>query len=114
MNLRVLPRPRPLTVTTRPERGHAVPVRYRERLAEGARAPRGVPLVEVLTAAGPDRVTTGAEHGAPVSREYWQCLTERGDLVLLYRDLAVVPHDIGGDGPGRDAGGAWFLHGWWD
>ncbi|GJG88277.1 hypothetical protein tb265_34580 [Gemmatimonadetes bacterium T265] len=105
MNLRVLPRPRPLAVTTRPERGHPVPVRYRERLAEGARAPHGIPLVEVLTAAGPDRVTAGAEHGVPASREYWQCLTGRGDLVLLYRDLSAA------EGGAADA---WFLHGWWD
>ena len=106
MNLRVLPRPRPLAVTTRAERGHAVPVRYRERLAEGVRAPRGIPLVEVLTAVGPDRVSAGGEQGAPVSREYWQCLTERGDLVLLYRDLAAAQ--------AQDPDDAWFLHGWWD
>ncbi len=106
MNLRVLPRPRPLAVTTRAERGHAVPVRYRERLPDGVRAPRGMPLVEVLTAVGPDRVSTGGEQGAPVSREYWQCLTERGELVLLYRDLATVD--------GGDPESGWFLHGWWD
>ncbi len=103
MNLRVLPRPRPLAVTTRAERGHLVPVRYRERLAEGVRAPRGIPLVEVVTAVGPDRVTAGAETGAPLSREYWQCLTGGGELVLLYRDLGA---------PADDA--PWFLHGWWD
>ncbi len=103
LHLRVLPRARPLAVTARAERGHVVPVRYRERLGEGERAPRGVPLVEVLTAAGPDRVTAGAEHGETTAREYWQCLTERGDLVLLYRDAAAA-----------EEGGAWFLHGWWD
>ncbi len=105
MNLRVLPRPRPLAVTTRSERGHLAPARYRERLAEGARAPHGIPLVEVLTAVGPDRVDAGAEQGARTAREYWQCMTERGDLVLLYRDLAPA---------GGHAADAWFLRGWWD
>jgi hypothetical protein len=129
LTLRVLPRPRPVAATTRGERGHEVPVRYRERLPDGARAPRGLPLVEVLAAAGPDRLSAGAEDGAPVAREYWQCLTDRGELVLLFRELAPGPaagpgaHGpaaplpaAGGPAPAAadGAGDAWFLHGWWD
>ena len=86
LSLRLLPEPRRVIVTTRERRGHAMPVRYRERLAEGARARRGLPLVEVLAAAGPDRVSAGLEEGATISREYWTCLTEEA-LVLLFRDL---------------------------
>ena len=122
--LRVLPRPRRLAVTTRAERGHAVPVRYRERLEAGARAPRGLPLVELAAVAGPDRVAVGDEDGAPTAREYWQCLTDNGDLVLLYRDLMEAPNAHAGaeaDAPAPDPGvagaaapAAWFLQGWWD
>jgi hypothetical protein len=69
----------------------------------------GRPLVEVLTAAGPDRVVAGHADGAPVVRDYWHCLTDQGALVLLYR---AAP-----DAGAPDAGapeGRWFLHGWWD
>jgi hypothetical protein len=126
LRLRLLAEPRPLAVTERQARGHRVPARYRERTPDHAPAPTpdpasdgtapapparrlaarpvGRPLVEVLTAAGPDRVVAGHADGAPVVRDYWHCLTDQGALVLLYR---AAP----------DAGapeGRWFLHGWWD
>jgi hypothetical protein len=107
--LRLLPEPRRVAVTTRRRRGYAVPVRYRERLRDGARARHGMPLLDVLTAAGPDRVAVGHESGAPIAREYWQCLTGDGQLVLLFRNAAA-----GGGDDGRDVGDAWYLHGWWD
>jgi hypothetical protein len=53
----------------------------------------------VLTAAGPDRISGGAEAGEPYERDYFHCLTDAGLLVLLYRDLLA---------------GGWYLHGWWD
>jgi hypothetical protein len=99
-------------MATRRERGHAVPARYRERPAEGARAP-DAPPVDVVAAVGPDCLAVGAEQGAPTAREYWQCLTGLGELVLVYRDRApadAAPADASDDAPG----GPWFLHGWWD
>ena len=97
--LRLLPAPRPVVVTTARRRGDAMPVRYRERLADGARAPRGLPLVEIHAAAGPDRVRAGDEDGVPVSREYWTCLTDEA-LVLLFRNGRTEEE--------------WYLQGWWD
>jgi hypothetical protein len=102
--LRLLPEPRRVVVTTRGRRGHAMPIRYRERLADGARAPRGLPLVEIRAAAGPDRVSAGDEEGVRVEREYWTCLTDEA-LVLLFRDE-------GEDRVTEEEG--WFLQGWWD
>jgi hypothetical protein len=61
--------------------------------------------VEVLVAAGPDRVVAGHADGRPVARDYWQCFTDQGALVLLYREAAVAD-------PAGAA--AWYLHGWWD
>ena len=87
---------------------HAPSPFYRERLAEGERAPAGRPLVEIVTALGPDCLAVGQEGGAPVSREYWQCLTNDARLVLLYHDSAVPDDTVDGEH------GAWFLQGWWD
>jgi hypothetical protein len=131
LRLRLFPEPRPVAVTTRRLRGHQVPARYRERLAAGARAPRGgQPLVEVLTAAGPDRVVAEHAGGPPLARDYWQCLTDGGALVLLYREAPApdpapdpapgpmpnaVPNAAPAPPPARAAAeGGWFLHGWWD
>lgn len=113
--LRLLPEPRRVIVTTKRRRGQAMPVRYRERLTGNARARHGLPLVEILAAAGPDRVSVGGgvDEGS-VSRAYWTCLT--GDaLVLLFRDESVegkpVPNVLERPGEVDDD---WFLHGWWD
>jgi hypothetical protein len=54
-------------------------------------------VVEVLVAAGPDRVDGGSWEGAPHAREYFHCITADGRLVLLFREAD-----------------AWYLHGWWD
>ena len=98
--LRLLAEPQRVAVTTCLRRGDRVPVRYRERRRHGrGRAAPVAEPVPVITAVGPDRVAVGHEAGAPVQREYWQCLTGEGRLVLLYREAEE---------------GAWYCHGWWD
>ena len=111
--LRLLAQPRRVAVTTRRRRGYDVPVRYRERLSEGARARNGLPLQDVLTAAGPDSMSVGQESGAPVVREYWQCLNGDGQLVLLFRDATRTANDAA-DETARRTESIWYLHGWWD
>jgi hypothetical protein len=111
---RTLPAPRRVVATTRLRQGARAPVTYRERTDEltedvpngepNATRPRrtvGQPLVGIVAAAGPDRVVTGHETGEGVVREYWQCATDEGRLVLLYRE-------------GDAAADAWYLQGWWD
>ena len=73
----------------------------------GARPRRtvGQPLVGVVSAAGPDRIVTGHETGEGVAREYWQCATDDGRLVLLYREV---------EAEGEEPDGVWYLQGWWD
>jgi hypothetical protein len=94
LSLQLLPQPRALTMTTAERRDHQIPSRYRER-AKGERAVD----VDVITALGPDRISGGAEIGEPYARDYFQCVTAEGMLVLLYHDLL---------------GNEWYLHGWWD
>jgi hypothetical protein len=90
-----------------------MPVRYRERLTGGARARRGLPLVEIMAAAGPDRVSIDTTE-MPVSRAYWTCLTEEA-LVLLFRDESSETKPVTDMAVlGADADDEWFLHGWWD
>jgi hypothetical protein len=92
-------------VATTVRRGLRVPVRYDDGDPPGpGPAERGA---ELVTAAGPDVVAGGGEVGEPYAREYFQCLTSAGALVLLFRDLR-------GDPPLGARGGAWYLHGWWD
>lgn len=90
---RLLPAPRLVVATTRERRGVRVPLTYCER---GEKPP-----IAIVSAAGPDRIVTGHETGEGVAREYWQCATDEGRIVLLYRE----------PGDGEDA---WFLQGWWD
>jgi hypothetical protein len=119
--LRLLAEPRRVSATTAVRRGHLVPVRYREEQRGRARV---APPVDVVTAVGPDRISTGHEVGASVAREYWQCLTDDGRLVLIFRD-ASAQSDASLDPPGDasadaapaqpdDDAGEWYLHGWWD
>jgi hypothetical protein len=89
LTLQLLPEPRPVVVITVPRRDHDVPVRYHE--------PPATLEVNVLVAAGPDRVTGGSWEAAPYAREYFHCITADGRLVLLFR-----------------AAERWYLHGWWD
>ena len=113
--LRLLPEPRRVIVTTKRRRGQAMPVRYRERLTGSARARRGLPLVEIIAAAGPDRVSVAATEATPVSRAYWTCLTDEA-LVLLFRDESSEKKPVA-DAPvmgGAEVDDEWFLHGWWD
>lgn len=113
--LRLLPEPRLVIVTTRRRRGQAMPVRYRERLAGNARARGGLPLVEIMAAAGPDRVSVGGGgEDAPVSRAYWTCLTADA-LVLLFRDESTRAKPTPEASPSSaEIADEWFLHGWWD
>jgi hypothetical protein len=91
--LQLVPVPRPVAVKTLPRRDHHAPAAYRER-------GRGQsPEVALLTAAGPDRISGGAEIGEPYARDYFQCVTTDGLLVLLYHDAIAEQ---------------WYLHGWWD
>ncbi len=119
--LRLLAAPRRVIVTTRRRRGFAVPVRYRERLSDGVRARNGMPLMDVLTAAGPDNMSVGQESGAAVVREYWQCLNGDGQLVLLFRDATPTTTPTATPTAAVVAGNTtdskesmWYLHGWWD
>jgi hypothetical protein len=92
--LQLVPAPRPVAVKTTPRRDHCAPAAYRERGRD--RAPTDV---ELLTAVGPDRISGGAEIGEPYARDYFQCVTADGRLVLLYHDVIAEQ---------------WYLHGWWD
>jgi hypothetical protein len=94
LSLQLLPTPRLVAVETTERRDHQVPVGYHEH---GRREQS--PEREVLTAAGPDRISGGAEVGEPYVRDYFQCVTADGMLVLLYHDVLAGP---------------WYLHGWWD
>lgn len=107
--LRLLAVPRRVLVTTKLRRGFAMPVRYRERTDEGTRTHHGKPLLDVVTAAGPDSVSVGHASGSPVIREYWQSLTNDGQLVFLFHDVAPSTQKVAEPAPET-----WYLHGWWD
>jgi hypothetical protein len=92
--LQLVPAPRPVAVKTTLRRDHHAPAAYRER-GRGQASPD----VALLTAAGPDRISGGAEIGEPYARDYFQCVTADGMLVLLYHDAIAEQ---------------WYLHGWWD
>jgi hypothetical protein len=102
LSLQLLPQARRIAVETAERRDHRVPVSYRER-AEAHAMQRGkMPRVSeaaVITALGPDRISGGAETGDAYVRDYYQCVTTDGLLVLLYRDTLADQ---------------WYLHGWWD
>jgi protein ImuB len=87
LTLQLLPEPRRVAVRTRRRRDHLLPTQYRDR-----------EWMEILSAAGPDRVS-GGRWGEPYAREYFRCVTDDGMLVWLYRDAR---EDV------------WYLHGWWD
>jgi hypothetical protein len=88
LTLQLLPAPRLIAVSTVPRRDHDVPVRYQESATLD---------VDILVAAGPDRVAGGSWEATPYEREYFHCITADGRLVLLFR-----------------AAKRWYLHGWWD
>jgi len=76
-------------------------------------------------------MSVGQESGAPVVREYWQCLNGDGQLVLLFRNAAQTVNDAADEAVnattsdtgsndtistarGRRTESIWYLHGWWD
>jgi len=89
LTLQLLAEPRRVAVRTRHRRDHELPTAYRDR---------GEDWMELISAAGPDRVS-GGRWSEPYAREYFRCVTDDGMMVWLYRD-------------GREDG--WYLHGWWD
>ena len=87
LTLQLLPEPRRVMVKTKRRRDHQLPIQYRDR-----------EWMEIVSAAGPDRVSGGRWDQA-YAREYFRCVTDDGMLVWLYRDAR---EDV------------WYLHGWWD
>jgi hypothetical protein len=88
LTLQMLPHPEKVMVETVRRRDHAVPIRYRDT--------RG--WHQLITAAGPDRVS-GGRWGDAFAREYFRAVTVAGQLVCLF-------HEARED--------EWYLHGWWD
>jgi len=88
LTLQLLPHPEPITVLTREQRDHQIPVRYRD--ARGWH--------ELGEVSGPDR-TSGGHWEEMYAREYFRGVREDGVLVWVYRDALH---------------GSWFIHGWWD
>ena len=87
LTLQLLAEPREVLVETVRRRDHQAPVRYRDGQWK-----------QLLTVAGPDRIS-GGRWEESYAREYFRVVTVEGMLVWLYRDA-------------RDD--RWFLHGWWD
>ena len=87
LTLQLLPEPRRIAVKTRRRRDHELPIQYRDR-----------EWMEIISAAGPDRVS-GGRWSEPYAREYFRCVTDDGMMLWIYRDA-------------REDG--WYLHGWWD
>jgi protein ImuB len=88
LTLQLLPDPREVLVETIRRRDHNVPVRYRDGQWK-----------QLVTAAGPDRISGGHWETQPYAREYYRAVTVDGLLVWLYRDAKTDQ---------------WYLHGWWD
>jgi hypothetical protein len=93
LTLQLAPFPTQVAVETVARRDHMVPSRFRD--ARGWH--------EVVSAAGPDRVSGSAWDGKKAyAREYFRCVTREGLLVWLFRNARAE----------RPA--SWYLHGWWD
>jgi hypothetical protein len=87
LTLQLLPEPKRIAVKTKRRRDHQVPLEYRDKQ-----------WMEIVSAAGPDRVS-GGQWTEPYAREYFRCVTDDGMMVWLYRDAREDE---------------WYLHGWWD
>jgi protein ImuB len=87
LTLQLLPEPRRVAVTTKRRRDHQMPMQFRDKQ-----------WMEIISAAGPDRVS-GGQWAEPYAREYFRCVTDDGMMVWLYRDARLDE---------------WYLHGWWD
>jgi len=104
LTLQLLDAPRVVQVETMRRRDHDVPIRYRiaTSLRDG-----GVPVAahrhgdwqQIVTAAGPDRISGGRWDQGAYAREYFRAVTEAGVLIWLYRDARCDE---------------WYLQGWWD
>ena len=111
--LQLLPEPRRVSVVTERRRSYNVPVHFTDTAPEEARGPWDDD-VSIITAAGPDQLSSRTEDGLPLAREYFHCLTSDGVLVLLFRDVPRdVPRDDGAPVYARTDHG-WYVHGWWD
>ncbi len=88
LTLQVLPEPREVLVETVNRRDHVIPIRYRDTKG----------WVQLVTAAGPDRVS-GGRWGDAYAREYFRGVTFEGKLVWLFREARED---------------SWYIHGWWD
>jgi protein ImuB len=87
LTLQLFPEPRRIAVKTRRRRDHELPVEFRDKHWQ-----------QIVSAAGPDRVS-GGRWTEPYAREYFRCVTDDGMMVWLYRDARTDE---------------WYLHGWWD
>jgi hypothetical protein len=87
LTLQLFPEPRRIAVKTRRRRDHELPVEFRDKHWQ-----------QIVSAAGPDRVS-GGRWTEPYAREYFRCVTDDGMMVWIYRDARADE---------------WYLHGWWD
>jgi len=87
LTLQFFPEPRRIAVKTVRRRDHELPVQFRDKHWQ-----------QIVSAAGPDRVS-GGRWTEPYAREYFRCVTDDGMLVWLYRDARTDE---------------WYMHGWWD
>ena len=87
LTLQLFPEPRRIAVKTRRRRDHELPVEFRDKHWQ-----------QIVSAAGPDRVS-GGRWTEPYAREYFRCVTDDGMMVWLYRDARTDE---------------WYIHGWWD
>jgi len=87
LTLQLFPEPRRIAVQTRRRRDHELPVQFRDKHWQ-----------QIVSAAGPDRVS-GGRWTEPYAREYFRCVTDDGMMVWLYRDARTDE---------------WYIHGWWD
>jgi protein ImuB len=87
LTLQLFPEPRRIAVQTSRRRDHELPVQFRDKHWQ-----------QIVSAAGPDRVS-GGRWTEPYAREYFRCVTDDGMMVWIYRDART---------------NEWFIHGWWD
>lgn len=105
LTLQLLDAPRAVQVETVRRRDHDVPIRYREGSVQRAGsvlpgvAQRHGQWQQIVTAAGPDRISGGRWDHEAYAREYFRAVTDDGVLIWVFRDARADQ---------------WYLHGWWD
>lgn len=87
LRLRLLPEPKPVLVETVSRRDHVLPIRFRDGQWR-----------QLVTAAGPDRIS-GGKWDESYAREYFRGVTVEGRMVWLFRDAR---------------NDNWYVHGYWD